>query len=133
MGHLTFPKSSLRSWKRRQKRNFAKSVTVHITNIDQTDPAVTSFDVDEVIDYVNAGIDISVKAPLLPAVGFKVEQLPIAISPGLASGHHVFTSVDSSAQSNDLITVTGSVGLNDKNGEQYTCITFDAAQSSVSV
>merc|ERR1712107_521208 len=78
----------------------------HITNIDQTDPAVTSF---------------------------KVEQLPIAISPGLASGHHVFTSVDSSAQSNDLITVTGSVGLNDKNGEQYTCITFDAAQSSVSV
>merc|ERR1711976_18552 len=92
----------------------------HITNIDQTDPAVTSFDVDEVIDYVNAGIDISVKAPLLPAVGFKVEQLPIAISPGLASGHHVFTSVDSSPQSNDLITVTGSVGLNDKNGEQYT-------------
>merc|ERR1711976_236456 len=92
----------------------------HITNIDQTDPAVTSFDVDEVIDYVNAGIDISVKAPVLPAVGFKVEQLPIAIFPGLASGHHVFTSIDSSAQSNDLITVTGSVGLNDKNGEQYT-------------
>merc|ERR1712170_22875 len=46
----------------------------HITNIDQTDPAVTSFDVDEVIDYVNAGIDISVKAPLLPAVASRLNN-----------------------------------------------------------
>merc|ERR1712066_815119 len=105
----------------------------HITNIDQTDPDVTSFDLDEVLDFVNVGIDIAVKAPVVPAVNFKVTELPIAISPGLASGHHVFTGIDSSAQSNDLITVTGSVGLDDKNGEQYTCITFDASQSSVSV
>jgi hypothetical protein len=105
----------------------------HITNIDQTDPAVTSFDVDEAIDYVNVAVDIAVKAPVVPAVNFKVTQLPVAISPGLAKGHHVFTGIDSAAPSNDLITVTGSVGLNDKNGEQYTCITFDASESSVSV
>merc|ERR1739845_142416 len=105
----------------------------HITNIDQTDPDVTSFDVDEVIDFVNVGIDIAVKAPIVPAVNFKVTELPVAISPGLPKGHHVFTSIDSEAQSNDLVTVSGSVGLNDKNGEQYTCITFDASESSVSV
>lgn len=107
----------------------------HITNIVQTDsPSSTAFDVDESIDYVNLGIDIAVKAPVVPAVNFKVTELPISISPGLAKGHHVFTGIDSAAQqSNDLITVTGSLGLSDKNGEQYTCITFDASESSVSV
>merc|ERR1712048_1231116 len=89
----------------------------HITNIDQSVADTTSFDVDEVIDYVNVGIDIAVKAPVLPAVNFKVTELPIAISPGLAKGHHVFTGIDSGVQSKlDLITVTGSVGLDDKNG-----------------
>jgi len=105
----------------------------HITNIDQSVADTTSFDVDELIDYVNVGIDIAVKAPIVPAVNFKVTELPIAISPGLAQGHHVFTGIDSAAPSNDLITVTGSVALDDKNGEQYTCITFDASESSVSV
>jgi len=105
----------------------------HITNIDQTDPAVTSFDVDEVIDYVNVGIDIAVKAPIVPAVNFKVTELPVSVSPGLPQGHHVFTSVDSATPSNDVITITGAVSLDDKNGEQYTCITFDASESSVSV
>merc|ERR1712203_1185681 len=103
----------------------------HITNIVQTDS--TSFDVDEVIDYVNLGIDIAVKAPIVPAVNFQVTELPVSVSPGLPQGHHVFTSVDSATPSNDVITITGAVSLDDKNGEQYTCITFDASESSVSV
>merc|ERR1712019_152342 len=84
----------------------------HITNIDQSVDGTTEFDVDETIDYVNVGIDIAVKAPVVPAVNFKVTELPIAITPGLAKGHHVFTGIDSGVQSKlDLITVTGSVGL----------------------
>jgi len=106
----------------------------HISNIDQSVDGTTEFDVDETIDYVNVGIDIAVKAPIVPAVNFKVTELPIAISPGIASGHHKFVGIDSEgSSSNDVITISGSVGLNDKNGEQYTCITFDGAESSVSV
>merc|ERR1711976_193005 len=116
-----------------EKALCAVSDSDHITNIDQSVDGTTEFDVDEVIDYVNVGIDIAVKAPVVPAVNFKVTELPVAISPGLAKGHHVFTGIDSAAPADDLITVTGSVGLNDKNGEQYTCITFDASESSVSV
>lgn len=104
----------------------------HISNIVSGDSS-TEFDLDELFSYVNVGIDIAVKAPVVPAVNFKVTELPIEISPGLPTGHYTFTDGSQGRQSNDLITVTGSVALNDKNGEQYTCITFDADESAVSV
>merc|ERR1712183_700194 len=49
----------------------------HITNIDQSVDGTTEFDVDEAIEYVNVGIDIAVKAPVVPAVNFKIAELPI--------------------------------------------------------
>merc|ERR1712107_691749 len=134
MGALHIPKIVAEEELASEKALCSVTDSDHISNIDQSVDGTTEFDVDETIDFVNVGIDIAVKAPLLPAVNFKVTELPISISPGLASGHHKFVGLDSEgSSSNDVITVTGAVGLNDKNGEQYTCITFDASESSVSV
>jgi len=66
----------------------------HMSNIDQSVAGTAGVD-DETIEFVNVGIDITVKAPFLPAVSYKVTELPISTSPGLASGHHKFVGLDS--------------------------------------
>jgi len=106
----------------------------HISNIQSPDSSTTTMDLDEDMDYINLGVDISVKAPIVPAVNVQLTQLPIAFSPAIPAGQLLFRGLDSSTYPKFMsaVTVGGSLQLSDKNGDQLTCIVFDDA-SAVSV
>jgi len=99
----------------------APSDSDHISNI-VSDNNTCTMDLDEDLDFVNLGVDISVKAPLLPAVSVQLTELPIALSPAIPAGQLKFVGEGSGSAANSVITTTGSLQLGDKNGEQITCI-----------
>jgi hypothetical protein len=108
----------------------------HITNIQSSivdDVKTTTMDVDEDLGFVNLKVDISVKAPIVPAVVVKLTELPITLSPAIPAGQIKFVGYPSdSVQSNDVITVSGDLALFDSNKEELTCVHLDGA-SAVSV
>jgi len=113
----------------------AQTDSDHITNFQNPDNQTLTMDLDEDMDFVNLGVDISVKVPLLPAVNVKLTELPIAFSPAIPAGQILFRGLDAaSAYPNfmSVITVGGSLQLSDKNGDQLTCIVLDDA-SAISV
>jgi hypothetical protein len=109
----------------------------HITNVQSEtvdDVTTSTMDLDEELDYVNLKLDLTLKAPLVPAVTVKLTELPVGLSPGLPAGQLKFVEYPSdSAKSNDIIDVTGSLILEDKNGEEVVCITFSDDATAVSV
>lgn len=101
----------------------------HITNIvantDSNNVTTTTMDLDESLDYVNVKVDLSVKVPILPAVGFQVGTLPLSISPAIPAGQLKFVSYPSdnvAAKAKAALAVTGTVTLEDKSNEEVTCI-----------
>jgi len=112
----------------------------HITNIqsvtDDNDITTTTMDLDEEVDYINLKVDLSFKPLLLPAVNLKLAEVPISISPAFQAGQLTFVGYPDEApasDSNGLLTVTGSLGFQDKNGEELTCIGFGASSTAISV
>merc|ERR1712226_192612 len=112
----------------------------HISNIQSNtvdDVITTTMDLDEDLDYINLKVDLSVKAPIVPAVNLKLAQVPIALTGvSIPAGQLKFVgypqdSLKSSVK--DIIDVTGSLTLEDKNGEQVTCIGFGDSADAVSV
>jgi len=111
----------------------------HITNIvtstDSNNVTTTTMDLDESLDYLNVKVDVSVKVPVLPAVGFQVGALPISISPAIPAGQLKFVSYPSNnvaATAKAAIAVTGTVTLEDKNNDEVTCINLgDSAHDVV--
>jgi len=104
----------------------------HISNI-VTQGATTTMDLDEDLDYVDLAVDISVKAPLLPAVHVQLPKIPVSYVPGIPAGQLTFVDKNQ-ASVNSAVTVTGTVQLSDKKGEQVLCAAVDgAAESAVSV
>merc|ERR1712066_1108118 len=67
----------------------ATASTDHISNI-VTDGATTSMDLDEDLNFVDASVDISVQAPIVPAVAVQLDSLPIAFSPTIPAGKLTF-------------------------------------------
>merc|ERR1712048_50249 len=110
----------------------------HITNI-QTDTdaegvSTTTMDLDEALDYVNLKVDLSVKAPLVPAVGFQLSKLPISLTPAIPAGQLKFVGYPSdSEEPNDIVDVTGSLIPEDTNGDEVTCVAFGDSADAVSV
>jgi len=114
--------------------------TDHITNIqsvtDDQNITTTTMDLDEDVDYINLKVDLNFKPFLLPAVDLKLTEVPISISPAFQAGQLTFVGYPDEApasDSNGLLTVTGSLGLQDKNGEELTCIGFGASSTAISV
>lgn len=110
----------------------------HITNIQSEtvdNITTTTMDLDEDLDYVNLKVDLSIKPYLLPAVDLKLSEVPISFSPAFPAGELKFVGypTDGAAAGNGLLTVTGSLALEDKNGEELTCIGFGAASTAISV
>jgi len=111
----------------------------HISNIQSNtvdDVITTTMDLDEDLDYINLKVDLSVKAPVVPAVNLKLAQVPISLSPAMPAGQLKFVGYPSDSLSStvkDIIDVTGSLTLEDKNGEEVTCIGFGDSASAVSV
>jgi len=111
----------------------------HIQNIQSEtvdDVTTTTMDLDEALGYVNLKVDISVKAPLLPAVDLKLTQVPISLSPALPAGQLKFVGYPSDSLKSgvqDLIDVTGSLILEDTNGDEVTCIGFSDDANAISV
>merc|ERR1711879_165897 len=94
----------------------------------------TTMDLDEDVDYVNLKVDLSVKAPLVPAVSLKLAQVPISVTPAIPAGQLKFVGYPSdSSAPNDLVDVTGSLILEDRNGEELRCIGFGADSSAITV
>merc|ERR1712187_139845 len=110
----------------------AVSDSDHISNI-VSDGNTCTMDLDEDLDFVNLGVDISVKAPILPAVSVQLTELPIALSPAIPAGQLKFVGEGSGLAANSVITTTGSIQLGDKNGEQLTCIVLGGSESAISV
>merc|ERR1711953_404740 len=110
-----------------------------ITNIQSvTDDAgveTTTMDLDEALGYVNLKVDISVKAPIVPAVGLQLAKLPISLTPAIPAGQLKFVGYpsDSESQPNDLVDVTGSLILEDNNGDEVTCVAFGDDASALAV
>jgi len=93
-------------------------------------------DLDEDLDYVNLKVDVSVKAPVVPAVNLKLTSVPISVSPAIPAGQLKFVGYPSDSLSStvkDIIDVTGSLTLEDKNGEEVTCIGFGDSADAISV
>merc|ERR1711982_90798 len=67
------------------EKTCTKTDSDHITNI-VTDGDTTTMDLDEDLGYVNLVVDISVKAPVVPAVSLSLAQLPITVSPAFPAG-----------------------------------------------
>merc|ERR1712046_197757 len=109
----------------------------HITNIQaETVDGVTTttMDLDEDVDYVNLKVDLSVKAPVVPAVQFQLSQVLISVTPAIPAGQLKFVGYPSdSSEPNDLVDVTGSLILEDRNGEELRCIGFGADSSAITV
>jgi hypothetical protein len=111
----------------------------HIQNIQSStvDGVTTStMDLDEALGFVNLKVDLSVKAPIVPAVTLKLTQVPISLSPALPAGQLKFVGYPSDSLKSgvkDLIDVSGSLVLEDTNGDEVTCIGFGDDSSAVSV
>lgn len=110
----------------------------HIKNIVSTTDAsgvtTTTMDVDEDLSTVVISGDISVKAPVVPAIKVTIPDIPISFSPAIPSGQFKFVDYgDESSAANDVIDVTGQVKLADGNGEQLTCIAIESATAAVTV
>jgi len=111
----------------------------HISNIESDtvdDITTTTMDLDEDLDYVNLKVDVSVKAPIVPAVNLKLTSVPISVSPAIPAGQLKFVGYPSDSLSStvkDLITVTGTLTLEDKNGEEVTCVELTDSATAVSV
>jgi len=109
--------------------------TDHIRNFQNPDDQTLTMDVDEALSYVNLGVDISVKVPIVPAVGASLASIPISFSPAIPAGQILFrdlNSADAPSNFKQVVTVTGSLQLADQNSEQQTCIVF-TDDSAVSV
>jgi len=90
-------------------------------------------DLDKDLDFVHVAVDISVKALVLPAVHVQVPKIPILNTLGILAGKLAFVD-ENQASENSLVTVTGTVQLSDKNGEQVVCIEIDdPVESAVNV
>jgi len=111
----------------------------HISNIVSNtvdDVITTTMDLDEDLDFVNLKVDLSVKAPVVPAVNLKLAQVPISLTPGIPAGQLKFVGYPQDSLRStvkDLIDVTGSLTLEDKNGDEVTCIGFGDSADAVSV
>jgi len=111
----------------------------HITNIQSEtvdDVTTTTMDLDEALGYVNLKVDLSVKAPVVPAVNLKLTQVPISLSPAIPAGQLKFVgypsdSLKSGVQS--LVDVTGSLILEDTNGEEVVCVGLGDDANAISV
>jgi len=130
---FNIPKATAEEVALKTQTQCATASTDHISNI-VTDGATTTMDLDEDLNFVDASVDISVQAPIVPAVAVQLDSLPIAFSPTIPAGKLTFIDKNVAAplRASD-ITVSGSIKLSDKNGEQWTCISLDAAESAVSV
>jgi len=105
----------------------------HISNI-VTDGATTTMDLDEDLDYLNAAVDLSVSAPLVPPILVQLPSIPVSYTPGIPAGKLTFVNKSQPALKDSGVVVTGSVQLSDKNGEQVSCIAVgEAVESAVSV
>jgi len=111
----------------------------HITNIQSEtvdNITTTTMDLDEDLDFINLKVDLSFKPWLLPAVDLKLSQVPISFSPAFPAGQITFVGYPTetpAADSNGLLTITGSLALEDKNSEELTCIGFGASSTAISV
>jgi len=111
----------------------------HIQNIKSEtvdDVITTTMDLDEALGYVNLKVDLSVKAPVVPAVNLKLTQVPISLSPAIPAGQLKFVgypsdSLKSGVQS--LVDVSGSLILEDTNGDEVTCVGFGDDANAISV
>jgi len=104
----------------------------HISNI-VTQGATTTMDLDEDLDFVDVAVDISVKTPVLPAVHVQLPKIPILYTPGIPAGKLTFVDKNQASE-NSMVTVTGTLQLSDKNGEQVVCAAVDGpVESAVSV
>jgi hypothetical protein len=111
----------------------------HIQNVQSEtvdDVTTTTMDLDEALDFVNLKVDLSVKAPIVPAVTLKLTQVPISLSPGIPAGQLKFVgypsdSLKSGVQS--LVDVSGSLILEDSNGEEVKCIGLGDDANAISV
>merc|ERR1712232_756980 len=112
---FNIPKATAEEVALKTEAQCATASTDHISNI-VSDGATTTMDLDEDLNFVDASVDISVQAPIVPAGKLTFIDKNVA-APLRASD----------------ITVSGSIKLSDKNGEQWTCISLDAAESAVSV
>merc|ERR1712137_1490999 len=98
-----------------------------ISNI-VTQGATTTMDLDE-----DVAVDISVKTPVLPAVHVQLPKIPILCTPGIPAGKLTFVDKNQASE-NSMVTVTGTLQLFDKNGEQVVCAAVDGpVESAVSV
>jgi len=111
----------------------------HISNIQSNtvdDVITTTMDLDEALDYINLKVDLSVKAPVVPAVDLKLAQVPISLGQGIPAGQLKFVGYPQDSLRTtvkDIIDVTGSLTLQDQNGEQVTCIGFGDSADAISV
>lgn len=121
-----------------ERTNCGDQTDDHITNIQaETVDGVTTttMDLDEDVDFVNLKVDLSVKAPIVPAVSFQLSHVPISVTPAIPAGQLKFVGYpsDSSMEPNDIVDVTGSLILENKNGEELRCIGFGADSSAITV
>merc|ERR1711933_81321 len=87
-------------------------------------------DLDEDISTVDLQVELAVKAPLIPALSFKIASLPITLSPSIPAGQLKFVGYPPASQtpSNDVVDIKGYMKWLDQNEEQLRCIEFGASE-----